>query len=65
MPSYFPLKLRKCADPADDFFACFEGKAMPNGDPEVARRALAQCQETLRAYKDCMQSFVGPSAPQA
>ena len=31
LPQYFPLKLKKCAAPAEAFFACFETEAAPNG----------------------------------
>ena len=31
LPSYFPLKLKKCTIPADAFFACFDHESLPNG----------------------------------
>ncbi|KAJ3135107.1 hypothetical protein HDU89_007528 [Geranomyces variabilis] len=62
LPPYFPLKLRKCAQVADTFFACFEKESFPNGDPAVGRKAVATCAEPLAAYKACMEKFVGPRA---
>ncbi|TPX55956.1 hypothetical protein PhCBS80983_g04904 [Powellomyces hirtus] len=62
LPPYFPLKLRKCAEVADTFFACFEKESFPNGDPAVARKAVGRCTESLTAYKNCMEKFVGPRA---
>ncbi|KAL2919552.1 hypothetical protein HK105_201199 [Polyrhizophydium stewartii] len=62
LPQYFPLKLKKCAAPAEAFFACFETEAAPNGDKDVARKAVAKCGELLLAYKSCMDNFVGPKA---
>ncbi|KAL5040210.1 hypothetical protein RTP6_007251 [Batrachochytrium dendrobatidis] len=62
LPQYFPLKLKKCAAPAEAFFACFETEAAPNGDRDVARKAIAKCGEQLNAYKACMDNFVGPKA---
>jgi hypothetical protein len=53
LPDYFPLKLKKCAIPADDFFACFETSA-DNGD----KNALLQCSAQLKLYKDCMDSLM-------
>ncbi|KAI8816771.1 uncharacterized protein EV422DRAFT_571524 [Fimicolochytrium jonesii] len=62
LPPYFPLKLRKCIDVADTFFACFEKESFPNGDPNVAREAVRKCAVPLDAYKACMEKFVGPRA---
>eukprot|EP00842_Homolaphlyctis_polyrhiza_P002627 jgi/Hompol1/3365/HPOL_003224-RA len=62
LPSYFPLKLRKCAAPADSFFTCFETESIPNGEADVARNAVSKCREQLIAYKECMDNFVGPKA---
>ncbi|KAH6563306.1 hypothetical protein BASA50_002391 [Batrachochytrium salamandrivorans] len=62
LPSYFPLKLKKCAVPAEAFFACFETEATPNGDPDIARKAIGKCSEQLIAYTACMSNFVGPKA---
>ncbi|KAI9104715.1 hypothetical protein DFS34DRAFT_563134, partial [Phlyctochytrium arcticum] len=62
LPDYFPLKLRKCTDVADPFFSCFERESLPNGDPDVARKALVTCRPQLEAYKKCMDKFVGPRA---
>ncbi|KAI8899884.1 hypothetical protein BC833DRAFT_583960, partial [Globomyces pollinis-pini] len=62
LPPYFPLKLRKCAIPADTFFACFEVESAPNGDVLAGRKALATCSKQLELYKQCMDKFVGPKA---
>ncbi|TPX64373.1 hypothetical protein SpCBS45565_g05923 [Spizellomyces sp. 'palustris'] len=62
LPPYFPLKLRKCADVADTFFSCYERASLPNGDKDVARKAVTECSEQLAAYKRCMEKFVGPRA---
>lgn len=63
LPPYFPLKLRACMVPADDFFACFTRESTPNGDQDVSRRAVLACAEQLELYKKCMDSYVGPRAP--
>ncbi|KAJ3292398.1 hypothetical protein HK104_005315 [Borealophlyctis nickersoniae] len=65
LPPYFPLKLRKCQEVADTFFACFEKESFPNSDKDVARKAVTTCGEHLAAYQNCMEKFVGPKAPKA
>ncbi|KAI8920647.1 hypothetical protein BC831DRAFT_478013 [Entophlyctis helioformis] len=62
LPPYFPLKLKKCTVPAETFFACFETESVHNGNPDAARDSLAKCSEHLKAYKECMDKFVGPKA---
>jgi hypothetical protein len=63
LPSYFPLKLKKCEQSAQAFFSCFESESTPNGDKDVGRKALTTCAQSLEEYKKCMDSFVGPKAP--
>ncbi|KAI9008030.1 hypothetical protein BC832DRAFT_402819 [Gaertneriomyces semiglobifer] len=58
LPPFFPLKVKKCAEVADTFFACFEKNSLPNGDKEVGRKALMQCQEQLQAYEKCMERYL-------
>ncbi|KAJ1558567.1 hypothetical protein HK096_010050 [Nowakowskiella sp. JEL0078] len=62
LPPYFPLKLKKCIVPADNFFACLEKNSIPNGEKDVARNAVVTCAEGLEEYKKCMERFVGPRA---
>ncbi|KAJ3391893.1 hypothetical protein HDU92_008739 [Lobulomyces angularis] len=61
LPSYFPLKLKKCVDPADSFFSCFDTNSIPNGDKEVARKAVNICSKELQAYKKCMEKYLDKS----
>jgi hypothetical protein len=35
LPSYFPLKIRRCAIVADTFFTCFEANATPVGHNSI------------------------------
>ena len=64
LPPYFPLKLSKCAIPADAFFGCYEQASVPvPGQPNPGLQALQSCAESLQAYKSCMEAFVGPRAP--
>jgi hypothetical protein len=55
LPSYFPLKLKKCAIPADDFFSCFEENTT-NVSPNVGNEALLKCSKQLDLYKECMDA---------
>lgn len=62
LPGYFPLKKRACIEPSDEFFHCFSKNSIPNGDQDVARKAVIACKEQLELYKQCMDKFVGPRA---
>ena len=53
LPSYFPLKSKSCAIPADSFFACFDTESQYRHPKE----ALLSCQEQLGLYKTCMEKY--------
>lgn len=62
LPSYFPLKLKKCSIPADDFFSCFEENTVEistNSGPE----ALIKCSTQLQLYKECMDQALKEKNP--
>ena len=60
LPSYFPLKTKKCNDVAQVFFSCLDKESIPNGDPQVGKKAVLTCNQQLEAYKSCMNKFKTP-----
>ena len=57
LPPYFPTTKPACKEVSAKFFHCFtqNSRKISANDATAARRALATCQDELRAYMTCME----------
>lgn len=57
LPDYFPTSHKKCTEPTEAFFQCFESKAVMTTptDTITAKEGILHCQRELVGYMKCME----------